>query len=85
MSILECNYIVSVGLFIPSQNESIHEDIGNESTGIKLFLNLQEAPEVAEERVDAMLALRRAEERRLAGSEVCARDWTPAGRGEGIY
>ena len=45
-----------------------------------MFLNSQEAAEVAEERVDAMLALRRAEERRLAGSEVCARDWTPACR-----
>lgn len=45
-----------------------------------MFLNSQEAPEVAEERVDAMLAFRRAEERRLAGSEVCAKDWTPAGR-----
>lgn len=40
-----------------------------------MFLNSQEAAEVTEERVDAMLALRRAEERRLAGSEVCARDW----------
>lgn len=38
---------------------------------------------MAEERVDAMLALRRAEERRLAGSEVCARDWTPAKKGGG--
>ena len=40
---------------------------------------------MAEERVDAMLALRRAEERRLAGSEVCARDWTPAKKGGGRF
>lgn len=48
-----------------------------------MFLNSQEAAEVTEERVDAMLALRRAEERRLAGSEVCARDWTPTKKGRG--